>query len=163
RGARLVAIGENGDRRFELLAPAPAIARDSNPAISPDGRWVAFASTRGRKLDETSLWIAPLGVTAVPTRLTDRGIDTHPTWCGNDALGCGSTRARGDFDLWRLAIDRGQARGEPAQLTDSPAHEITPSCAPDGAIVFAVLVPHPDGSVDTHLEERAPDGTTRRL
>jgi len=163
-GARLVAIAENGDRRFELIRPAGKIVRDSNPAVSPDGRWVVFASTRGRNLDETSLWIAPLGVSAAPLRLTDRGIDSHPTWTPDGgAIVFASTRAKGNYDLWRIAIADGKPRGEPAQLTDAPGHEITPSCAADGAIVYAELTPHEDGSVETHLEERAPDGTIRHL
>ena len=163
-GARLVAIAENGDRRFELIRPAGKIVRDSNPAVSPDGRWVVFVSTRGRNLDETSVWIAPLGVSAAPLRLTDRGIDSHPTWTRDGgAIVFASTRAAGNFDLWRIAIADGKPRGEPEQLTDAPGHEITPSCAPDGAIVYAELTPGEGSSVETHLEERAADGTIRKL
>jgi len=159
-----VAIAENGDRRFELIAPAASIVRDSNPAISPDGRWVVFASTRGRKLDETSLWIAPLRVAAPATRLTDVGIDSHPAWLRDgSAIVFASTRGGRDFDLWRLDVAAGRPRGDPVRLTNGPGHEIQPSCAGDGTIVYAVLTPHDDGSVDTHLEERAPDGTTRKL
>src|SRR5260221_7908487 len=44
-GARLVAIDEHGDRRLDLVQPAPTLARDTNPAISPDGRWLVFASS----------------------------------------------------------------------------------------------------------------------
>src|SRR5258706_10522289 len=69
-GARLVAIDEHGDRRLDLVQPAPTLARDTNPAISPDGRWLVFASSRGRTLDATSLWIAPLTPDAVAVQLT---------------------------------------------------------------------------------------------
>src|SRR5882672_3551897 len=71
-GVRLVAIDEHGDRRFERVQPAtPTVTtRDANPAVSPDGAWLVFASTRDRA-DGTSLWIAPLGVEAVPRRLTE--------------------------------------------------------------------------------------------
>jgi Tol biopolymer transport system component len=130
QGARLVSIDEHGDRQFELVEPAAALARDTNPAVSPDGAWIVFASSRGRGLDETSLWIAPAGVARAPRRLTDgKGIDSQPVWTPDGrAIVFASTRARGDFDLWRLEI-RG---GEPTaltQLTDAPGHEVTPAVA----------------------------------
>src|SRR6185503_12432558 len=108
-GARLVSIDEHGDRQFELVQPAVARVRDSHPAVSPDGKWIVFASSRDRSLDETSLWIVPAGVAMPPRRLTSgKAIDSHPTWTP-DGVGIvfASTRDAGNFDLWRLAIDRG--------------------------------------------------------
>jgi Tol biopolymer transport system component len=165
-GARLVALDERGDRQFDLVRPATSLARDSHPAISPDGKWVVFASSRERTLDETSLWIAPLEPDAVPRRLTQGpGLDTHPAWMPDGgAIVFASTRDRGNYDLYRLAIDReGHAVGAPEQLSSAPTHEITPSVAPDGSILYAALAPHDDGTVDSHLERRAPDGTITRI
>jgi len=147
------------------VRPANAFARDSHPAISPDAHWIVFASSRGRTLDETSLWIAPLEPDAVPRRLTTGpAIDSHPTWTRDGrAIVFASTRAHGNFDLYRLAIDHGRVVGEPEQLTSADTHEITPSVAADGSILYAALAPHPDGTLDSHLERRAPDGTITRL
>ena len=165
-GARLVAIDERGDRRFELVAPVAAgVVRDVNPAISPDGRWIVFASTRGRTLDETSLWLAPLAPEATPVRLTEGAwIDSHPAWTRDGrALVFASTRDGGDFDLWRLPIAGGRASGPAEQLTVAPSHEVTPAVAPDGAIVYAAVTPKGGAAVESRLEERAPDGTIRAL
>jgi Tol biopolymer transport system component len=165
-GARLVALDEHGDRQFELLQSAPRLARDSHPVVSPDGRWVVFASSRERELDETSLWIAPLQPEAIPVRLT-RGsaIDTQPAWSRDGRwIVFASTRARGNYDLFRIAIDAGgHATGEPEALTFADTHEIAPTVGDDGSIVFEVLVAHEDRSVDSHLERRAPDGSIARL
>ena len=60
-GARLVVIGEHGEREAELVPAAAVVARDSSPVISPDGAWVAFVSSRGRDMVHTSLWVAANG------------------------------------------------------------------------------------------------------
>jgi len=164
-GARLVAIDERGDRQFELVQPAAQLCRDANPAVSPDGRWLVFASSRGRSLDQTSLWLAPLGAAMPPRRLTDgTGIDAHPVWTPDGAaIVFASTRDGGEFDLWRLTLRGGQP-GELTRLTRARGHEVTPSVAPDGTIVYAAVTPDVvHREIETHLEERGPDGAIRRL
>ena len=164
-GARLVAIDEHGDRQHVMLAEAPGVVRDTNPAVSPDGAWMVFASSRERTLAETSVWIAPIGVEVAPRRLTTgAGIESHPAWT-RDGTGIvfASTRDGGDFDLWRLAIANGRARGEPEQLTSGAGHEVTPTVARDGTVIYAEVTALADQRIETHLESRAPDGTITRL
>ncbi|MEO8554256.1 MAG: hypothetical protein ABI678_29975, partial [Kofleriaceae bacterium] len=166
QGLHLVGVDESGDRRFELVRAADGKTRDQDPAISPDGRWVVFASSRGRGFSETSLWIAPVQPDAIATPLT-RGtwIDAHPTW-RPDASGIvfDSTRTGGEYDLYALAIDRdGRARGEPHALTSAPGHEVTASVARDGTIVYAAVHSLGGGQVESHLELRRPDGTIERV
>jgi Tol biopolymer transport system component len=158
RGVRLVAIDEHGDRRFELITPPDRLTQDKNPAISPDGAWIVFASTRERA-EGTSLWIAKLGVESRPRRLTTGdAIDAHPVWTPDGAaIVFASTRDGGDYDLYRLPITAGIA-GVLAPLTSAPGHEITPTVAPDRTVIYAA-VDATDGRVTSRLEERAPDGT----
>ena len=160
RGARLVALDEHGDRQLDLVAPAAAIARDTHPALSPDGAWLVFASSRERSLDETSLWIAPVKPDAIATRLTTGApIDAYPAWTADGrAIVFASTRA-GTFDLYRLPIDHGRA-GEPERLTTAPGHEVAPAPCRDGTILYAAV--DADGKA-SHLEARAPDGAITRL
>lgn len=167
-GMRLVAIDEHGDRRFEVIAPVAAgTVRDTNPAISPDGRWLVFASTRDRsEPDTTSLWLAPVGGVEVPPVRITRGawIDSHPVWQPDgSAIVFASTREGGDFDLWQLELRDGKPRGEPVQLTTSIGHEITPVVARDRAIIYAAVTPLAGTAVESRLEERSPDGTIRAL
>lgn len=163
-GARLVAVDEHGDRQHVLLAEAPGVARDTNPAVSPDGRWLVFASSRDRPLAETSLWIAPVGVEVAPVRLTSGpSIESHPVWARDGgSIVFASTRDGGDFDLFTLRISAGRAVGEPAPLTAGAGHEVTPTVASDGTVIYAVVTPKADG-IESHLESRAPDGTIARV
>ena len=153
-----MAIDETGDRQFDLLIAEDAITRDTYPAISPDGTSIVFASTRDRKGSGTSLWIAKLGVEQSPLRLTDGdAIDTHPTWTRDGkAIVFASTRDGGDFDLWQVT-PRGTS---PTQLTTGDEHEVTPSTAPDGSIIYASV-----NRVDaaSRIEERAFDGSIKSL
>lgn len=164
RGIRLVAIDDHGDRRFAVIAAVNGITRDANPTISPDGRWLVFASTRDRK-EGTSLWIAPLAKDATPRRITDAtSIDQHPVWAHDGrSVVFSSTRDGGDFDLWRLPIDAAGNPGTPIQLTTGAGHEVTPTLAADGTIVYAAVTQREGLEVESHLEARAPDGTIRTL
>lgn len=143
-GGRLIAIDETGDRLFDVVTMPGELIRDTNPAISPDGKWIVFASSRGRaKIEETSLWLAPLGVEIEPIRITSGpAVDTHPAWTRDGAaIVFASTRA-GTFDLWKVGFEVNASVprvGEPAQLTSAPEQEITPSVAPDGRIAYAAL------------------------
>lgn len=145
-----------------------------------------FASSRDRSLSETSLWIAKLGVEQAATRLTGTAngavgtatgtannatgtatgtvIDAHPTWTTDgSAIIFASTRDGGDFDLYRLELRDGRAVGEPTQLTSAPGHEITPSIARDGTIVYSSVTQIGERDIESHLEQRAPDGTITQL
>jgi len=167
QGIHLVGVDEHGDRQFELVRAAEGKTRDQDPAISPDGRWVVFASSRGRDFSETKLWIAPVQPDAIATPLTTGvgSIDSHPTWRPDGSgIVFDSTRAHGNFDLYELAIDpRGRAIGEPRALTSAEDHEITPTVARDGTIIYASVHALADGKVESHLEARAPDGTIEKL
>jgi Tol biopolymer transport system component len=74
-----------------------------------------------------------------------------------------STREGGDFDLWRQPVANGRATGPAEQLTHAPGHEITPTVAADGAIIYAALTPMGGHEVESHLEQRAADGTITKL
>ncbi len=171
-GGRLVAIDETGDRLFEVVAAPPSLIRDTNPSISPDGKWIVFASSRGRtEVEKTSLWLAPLGVEVTPIQISSGpAVDTHPTWTRDgSSIVFASTRA-GTFDLWRASFEvvAGAPKiGTPEPLTSTPEQEITPSVAPDGAIAYAALSvvekPGAEPEAQSRIMVRKPDGTSTSL
>ncbi len=174
-GGRLILADEHGDRWAVLAASSdePPV-RDEQPAFSPDGRWLAFVSSRGRDLAETSLWLMPAAVGATPLRLTDGlGEDVDPTWSLDGRAIVFARRIDGWFALVRIAIDvraGGVVPGPIERLAIArQVHQLAPAVGVDGRIAFQeiaaaaapqsrIAVRDPDGSV-TYLTDGPRDVT----
>jgi Tol biopolymer transport system component len=120
------------------------------PAWSPDGERVAFASRRGGDFD---LYVT--GADGKDTRqLTDaKGEETHPSWSPD---GERIVFQRGSpAHLWILDVAGGASR----QLTRSPDAEVDPSWSPDGRwIAYQLRRP---GTPLSEIWLVRPDGTGR--
>lgn len=140
-GGRLILVDERGDR-WAVLSEARegGPVRDEQAAFSPDGRWLAFVSTRGRTDDRTSLWLMPAAVGATAVRLTDgRGEDVDPTWTPDGGAIVFARRDRDAFALVRIAIDAGPAGIAPGPIETLAAgavHHVAPDVQADGRIVY---------------------------
>ena len=110
-----------------LLAAAPAIAgpgkgltiddmlamqRVGEPAVSPDGKWVAFsvrdtdmAANKGR----TDIWLAAVDGATVRRLTTDPASDTSPAWSPDGAYVYFSSTRGGSSQVWRIAVAGGEA------------------------------------------------------
>lgn len=125
-------------------ATDPAIARDGRLAVSVDGDLYVRSSARAgawRQVTRGPAW------------------DRQPTWSPDGRwLVFSSTRAAGNEDLWRLAIDRLEARGVPERLTTDPAPDVEPTVAADGSVLFV------RGRLSqARLWQRAAAGAEKRL
>lgn len=159
-GGRLVVIDEAGLRTAELVPAAVETARDNSAVFSPDGAWIAFASSRGRgeSLEHTSLWVVAAKLDALPVRVTDdKGDDLAPAWTPDGHALVFTSDRGGSLDLWRvpLAIDdagRMRAAGALAQLTTAAGAELGPAVAPDGRIAYASITKQTDGARTSRIE-----------
>lgn len=99
---------------------------DSDPAIDPDGKWIAFASTQHRKT--ANLYLKAVGGSTL-TQLTDDPSDEVMPAFSPDGkrLSFASNRA-GNWDIYVIP----STGGKPVQITDDAAHELHPSWSPDG-------------------------------
>jgi dipeptidyl aminopeptidase/acylaminoacyl peptidase len=146
---RLVLADETGARvRVITGQVGEQGSADLMPALSPDGRFVVFASTRDRPQAadslSTSLWLVPSDGSAPPARLTDSGgIDWMPAWSPDGrTIVFASTREQGaastapQFDLWTISVVRAGSKlgvKPPQRLTATPdLQELDPAWAPDG-------------------------------
>ena len=106
---------------------------DFAPAISQDGKWMAFTSSRSGNLD---IWIKKIPGGKAIQITTHQAEDSHPVWSPNgDRLAFISKRRDAWGDIWtvdvRLAGEIG-AKNRPIQLTSYLGMDRHPSFSPDG-------------------------------
>lgn len=106
------------------------LSHEESPAWSPDGRRLAFTSTRDGNQE---LYVADVPNSDKPAtdwhRLTSHpGIDAHPCWTPDGQWIVFATARWGDLELARIP-----AVGGPIErLTDSPGLDDYPAVSPDG-------------------------------
>jgi Tol biopolymer transport system component len=97
----LVPVGSQG--RLRLTTPPAGIPGDTQPAFSPDGRWLAFA--RYHTGSESDLYLVPT-TGGEPKPLThDYAMIDGLSWLPDSSgLVFASNRTRGNMALWRLNL-----------------------------------------------------------
>lgn len=141
-GSQLVFVDEDGVRVADLTTRGAGPVRDAAPAWSPDGRFVAFESSReSDNMNVKSLWLVAARPGARLHPLT-RGVsaDVDPAWSPDGRALYFASNREGSFDLYRLGLEEVDGelreRGAPVRLTDSPGQERHPALSPSGALVY---------------------------
>ncbi|MDX2076963.1 MAG: PKD domain-containing protein [bacterium] len=108
---------------------------DIAPSRSPDGLWIAFASTRdteeGSRVKNWEIYVAR--VTGDDTRritFNEFAMDLDPVWAPNGLkLAYETTTDNGDWEVRVFDL----LTGENTIVTNNPANDINPSWSPDGS------------------------------
>ena len=128
-----------------------ALDRITDPAVSPDGRWIVF-TRRKTDLDadkgRTDLWIMRSDGTGMRPLTTNPASDGSPQWLAG-ADGQTSTvaflssrdgaTAKGTTQVWAIDVDGGEAR----RLTDLPVDVDTLRVSQDGKLLAVSAETYP--------------------
>ncbi|MDH5759253.1 MAG: S9 family peptidase [Gemmatimonadota bacterium] len=132
----------------------------SSPAVSPDGRWVAFTVTTVAEADNrrhSEVWMAATEG-GEPTRLTSPGSESsNPRWSHDGSyLFFTSRRQGGEGNTWALRMDRSPS-GEAFQVKDQPEGSVPTRGA------FAVWTEDSSDDDDTPEDESGREDPFRRM
>lgn len=153
----LYAMNADGGRQQRVSDEEPDVSTTGavffqvDPAFSPDGRRVAYASRRGGSFD---IYVSNVDGTGV-TRLTSTDADDRRPSFSPDGRQIVFTRGE-DGDLHLMKADGSRVR----RLTSDPTEEIEPAWSHDGrSIAFSRRTPGTDAY---EIWVIRPDGTGRR-
>ena len=129
--------------------------RVSDPAVSPDGKWVAFV-VKEQDFDEnkssSDIWMVPAEGGAPRQMTTSPKSDNTPRWSpdGKMIAFLSGRDEDGDVQIWLLPADGGEAR----RVTDFPGGVDDVAWTPDGkSLLFPARV-YPDCENLACTEER---------
>jgi Tol biopolymer transport system component/tRNA A-37 threonylcarbamoyl transferase component Bud32 len=130
---RMAAPGPEGKRLRPLNQPTSLVSstrNDSGPQFSPDGRKLAFESTRSGS-DE--IWVCDADGSNAVQMTSFGGPDvTTPRWSPDGGRIAFDSNAAGEFDIYVV----GASGGKPRRMTTNPANDGNPSWSQDGQWIY---------------------------
>ncbi|HUX06427.1 MAG TPA: S9 family peptidase [Acidobacteriota bacterium] len=130
--------------------------RLSSPALSPDGKWIAFSVTAYDKESNSGssdIYLVPTAG-GEPHRLTTHPArDSSPVWSPDGQTIAFVSSRSGTAQIWLISMSGGEAR----QLTDIKTGASGPKWSPDGKMIActATILPGKcDKGTARYLEER---------
>lgn len=112
-----------GGGKSERLLPDVVIA--FQPALSPDGDWVAFVSLSS---GNSNIWKARINGDSLTQVTTGSSSDHHPQWSPDGKYIVFASNRSGNWDIWKVDNNCGQL----TRLTVAPELDDQPMVSPDG-------------------------------
>ena len=134
--ALCVAAGASAQGKEPLTHEALFLMkRVGSPAVSPDGKWVAFSVSEpsyDEKKEVSDLWIVPADGSAAPRRLTSsKSGESAPSW-SPDSRRIAFAAKREDDEVAQVYVIDVVGGGEARRITSSPLAARSPVWSPDG-------------------------------
>ena len=141
------AMNADGSDSKRIVDPAKRPAQDEHPAWSPDGKQIAFTTTRDGNQE---IYLCDADGSNLRRITSHPSIDSHPTW-SSDGKKIAFTSSRfGNMEICVMNADGSDIR----RLTDHPAMDYQPKWSPDGKWIaftstrdgnYEIYIIRPDG------------------
>lgn len=145
------AMNADGSESKRIVTPAKRPAQDEHPAWSPDGKTIAFTTTRDGNQE---IYLCDADGSNLRRITTHTGIDSHPSWSPDGRQIAFCSQRFGNLEICVMNADGSDVR----RLTDNPAVDYAPKWSPDAKQL--AFTSTRDGNHEVYLVR--PDGTGLR-
>jgi eukaryotic-like serine/threonine-protein kinase len=105
------------------------------PAVSPDGRWIAYGRVLGERRD---ICVIPASGGRPVTFSNGPGLEMHPTWSPDGSRLAFVSDRGGGSHVWVRGVRDGAPVGGARQLTSGEGADVLPAWSPDGSTIALI-------------------------